>query len=381
MIVDATTPADVRNAVLVARKQCLPVSVFATGHGGPMPEGEDVAVITTAGMGGVLVDPRRRVARVGAGVRWGEVIAAAAPFGLAPLSGTSPTVGVVGYTLGGGMGWLSRRFGYAADSVLRADIVTADGEFRTVSADREPDLFWAIRGGGANFGVVTALEFRLHPVASVYAGTATFDPARAADVLSVYRDLDVPDELTANIVLTADALSIRGMYAGSAQDARRALAPLFRAAGEPVADGWRTMSYTESGTVGGTAPHNFTLQHDVPVEAVLESVRRGATTVEVRRWGGAIARPAADAGPVGHRDVPFSVVVDGAAEAAAPVVAHATGGEFLNWLHDPSRTRAAYTASDWARLREVKAACDPERVFTPAKSIPPAVRRPALLGA
>src|SRR6185503_16073061 len=109
----------------------------------PMPEG-DVVVVTTAGLGGVVVDPGRRIARVGAGTRWADVIAAAAPFGLAPLSGTSPTVGVAGYTLGGGMGWLSRRFGFAADSVVRAEVVTADGEVRTVTADREPDLFWAI---------------------------------------------------------------------------------------------------------------------------------------------------------------------------------------------------------------------------------------------
>jgi FAD/FMN-containing dehydrogenase len=374
MIVEASTPADVRNAVLVAREQSLPVAVYATGHGGPMPEGEDVAVITTAGMAGVLVDPERRIARVGAGARWAEVIAAAAPFGLAPLAGTSPTVGVVGYTLGGGMGWLSRRFGFAADSVVRADIVTADGEFRTVSADREPDLFWAIRGGGANFGVVTALEFRLHPVASVYAGTATFDPARAADVLAAYRDTELPDELTANIVLTQDTLAIRGMYAGTADDARRALAPLFRAAGAPVTDGWRAMSYTESGTVGGSAPANFSLQRDLPVDAVLGALRGGAANVEVRRWGGAIARPAAGAGPVGHRDVPFSVVVDGPADVVAPVLAHATGGSFLNWLPDPARTHTAYTTADHARLRAVKAAHDPERVFTPVKAIPPAVR-------
>jgi FAD/FMN-containing dehydrogenase len=162
MIVEATTPSDVRTAVLAAREQDLPFAVHATGHGGAMPDGESTVVVTTSRMGGVLVDPERRVARVGPGTRWAEVIAAAAPFGLAPLSGTSPTVGVIGYTLGGGMGWLSRRFGFAADSVLRAEIVTADGDLRTVSADREPDLFWAIRGGGANFGAVTALEFRLH---------------------------------------------------------------------------------------------------------------------------------------------------------------------------------------------------------------------------
>lgn len=386
MIVEATTSGDVRDAVRTARELGLPFAVYATGHGGAMPEGDDVVVATTARMGGVLVDPDRRTAWVGAGTRWADVIAAAAPFGLAPLSGTSPTVGVIGYTLGGGMGWLSRRFGFAADSVVRAEVVTPDGVLRTVSADREPELFWAIRGGGANFGAVTGLEFRLHPVSSVHAGVATFSLDRAADVLSWYRDsaADLPDELTANIVLTKDALAIRGMYAGSAQDARRALAPLWRVAGTPVTDGWRTMPYTESGTVGGTAPRHFELLADLPdavVQAAVDAVHGDANTVEVRHWGGAIARPDADAGPAGHRDVPFSVVVDGPAETAAPIRAHATGGSFLNWLHDPARTHTAYTAANYARLQDVKLAYDPDNMFGLAKNIAPAVRAAARLGA
>ncbi len=386
MIVDATTPADVRTAVRTARERNLPFAVYATGHGGPMPEGDDVVVVTTARMGGVFVDPDRRIARVGPGTRWADVIAAAAPFGLAPLSGTAPSVGVTGYTLGGGLGWLSRRYGFAADSVVRAEIVTADGVSRTVSADHEPDLFWAIRGGGANFGAVTALEFRLYPVATVYAGVATFPLERAADVLAYYRDAAaaMPDELTANVVLTKDSLAIRGMYAGSAQDARCALAPLFRAAGTPVTDSWRTMPYPESGTVGGTAPRQFNYLADLPdhvLTAAIEAVQDDANAVEVRYWGGALARPAAGAGPVGHRDVPFSVVVDGPAGAAAPIAAHATGGAFLNWLHDPSRVHTAYRAADYARLRELKLAWDPANVFGLAKNIPPAVRQAALLSA
>jgi hypothetical protein len=383
MIVEATTPADVRTAVRTARERNLPFAVYATGHGGPMPEG-DVVVVTTERTGGVFVDPDRRIARVGPGARWADVIAAAAPFGLAPVSGTSPTVGVIGYTLGGGLGWLSRRYGFAADSVVRAEIVTADGELRTVSADREPELFWAIRGGGANFGAVTGLEFRLHPVASVHAGVATFPLERAADALAFYRDAAaaMPDELTANIVLTKDSLAIRGMYAGSAAEARCALAPLFRVAGTPVTDGWRTMPYTESGTVGGTAPRRFDYLADLPdpvITAAVEAVQGDANAVEVRYWGGALSRPAADAGPVGHRDVPFSVVIDGPADAT--IAAQATGGAFLNWLPDPARTHTAYQAADYARLRELKLAWDPENMFGLAKNIPPAVRQAALLGA
>ncbi len=366
MTVDATS---VRAAVLAARDRNRPVTVYATGHGGPMPDG-DIEVIATAGMTGVRIDPRRRVARVGAGVRWGEVITAAARFGLAPLSGTSPDVGVVGYTLGGGMSWLSRMYGFAADSVVRADVVTADGELRTVSADREPDLFWAIRGGGGNFGVVTALEFRLYPVTEVYAGAATFPLDRAADALSVYRDLDLPDELTANVVLTRDELIVRGMYVGPAEDARRVLARLFP--GEPVTDGWRTMPYTESGTVGATTPENYTLQaglSDALIAAALDAVHGDAAAVEVRPWGGAIARPGPDVGPLGHRDVPYSVIVDGPAQTAAPIVALATGGSFLNGLTDPARVDTVYSAADHARLREIKRAYDPDGVFTPLKAI------------
>lgn len=380
MIVAANTPADVRKAVLTARERHLPFVVYATGHGGAMPKHDEVVVVTTERMGGVLVDPDRRTAWVGPGTRWGDVIAAAAPFGLAPLSGTSPTVGVIGYTLGGGLGWLSRRFGLAADSVVRAEVVTADGERRTVSADREPELFWALRGGGANFAAVTGLEFRLYPVSTVYAGTATFARERAADVLAWYGSHTLPDELTANIVLTKDSLAIRGMYAGSAEDARRALAPLFRAAGTPVTDGWRSLPYTESGTVGGTAPHQFTYQAGLPdslIEAVLAATGT-ANTVEVRAWGGAIA---AGDGPAAHRDAPFSIVVDGSAASAEAITAHATGGTFLNWLHDASRTHTAYSAANYARLREAKLAYDPDNVFGLGKNIPPAARTLTRLGA
>jgi hypothetical protein len=205
-------------------------------------------------------------------------------------------------------------------------------------------------------------------------------------VLTWYRDnaVDLPDELTANIVLTKESVNVRGMYAGTAEDARRALAPLWRVAGTPVTDSWRTMPYTESGTVGGTAPHNFNLLRDLPdhvLAAAIDAVHGEASAVEVRLWAGAIARPGAGAGPVGHRDVPFSVVVDGPAETAAPITAHATGGSFLNWLHDPARTHTAYTVADHARLRAVKLAHDPDNVFGLAKNIPPAVRELARLGA
>lgn len=385
MIVDATTSTDVRDAMVVARERNLPFAVYATGHGGPMPE-DGTVVVRTGRMGGVLVNPNRRTARVGAGVRWGEVIAAAAPFGLAPLSGTSTDVGVVGYTLGGGFSLLTRRYGFAADSVLRAEIVTADGRTRTVSADREPDLFWAIRGGGPNFGVVTALEFRLYPVSTVYAGTATFQRDRAAEVLTWYREAaaHLPNELLTNVVLTKDALTIRGAYAGSVDDARRALAPLFRVAGTPRTNDWRPMPYTESGTIGGTTPSHFNHVTDLPdhlIKATIDAVNGEANAVEVRLWSGAIANTDAETGPAGHRDAPFSVIVDGPAKSAAPIAALATGGTFLNGLADPSRAHTAYTTENYTRLREIKRTYDPDNFFSGGKNIPPAIRGKAALGA
>jgi FAD/FMN-containing dehydrogenase len=157
VVVEARSTADVQAAVRTAREHHLPFSVQSTGHGTFVPNDGGLLLKTTA-MSSVFVDPRRRVVRVRPGTVWGEVLEATRPYGLAPLSGSSPTVGVTGYTLGGGMGWLARKHGFAADSVVSADIVTADGTLRTVTAERHPELFWAIRGGGGGFGVVTSLE-------------------------------------------------------------------------------------------------------------------------------------------------------------------------------------------------------------------------------
>src|SRR5690348_12334245 len=153
VVVQAAGAGDVRAAVLAARRHALPFAVQATGHGTHVAH-DDGLLLRTGTMASVVIDPDRRVARVGPGARWGDVLRAAAPFGLAPLSGSSPDVGVTGYTLGGGLGWLARRYGLAADSVLRALVVTADGELTVAGPDRNAELFWALRGGGGSFGVV-----------------------------------------------------------------------------------------------------------------------------------------------------------------------------------------------------------------------------------
>ena len=364
MIVRANTPADVRGGVLMARRRGLRVAVRATGHGTFAEPGPDALVIDTSRMRAVLVDPGRRTARVGVGATWGDVIEAAAPFGLAPVSGTSATVGVTGFTLGGGHGFLSRKHGLAADNLIRADVVTADGEVLTAREDRRSALFWALRGAGGNFGVATSLEVRLHSAHAVFGGVAQFDRGLAPHLLARFREYAMPDALNVSVVVTPDAVALRGLYAGPADDAWRALAPLFL--DEPVRDTFRAMSCGETSTIGGTAPTHFALLRDVPVDAILRTAET-SDAVEVKRWGGAIARSNT---PAGHRRVPFSVTVDG--EDMRPLESHVTGGSFLNFLKDTSRTRDAYTAADFARLQDLKRAYDPDNLFGVGHNITPA---------
>jgi FAD/FMN-containing dehydrogenase len=408
LVVEAAGPQDVQAAIRTARDGDLALAVQATGHGA-VPRADGGLLLKTTSMDGVTIDTERRVARVAAGTTWDAVIAAAAPHGLAPLSGSSTTVGVVGYTLGGGTGWLSRKYGYAADSVLRAAVVTADGEIVTASADEHPDLFWALRGGGGNFGVVTELEFRLYPVDRLYAGMAMFDVDRAADVLAVYREWadDEPDESsTALVAMTVPpvpvfpeavrgrrVLMLRALYVGGPEDGERNLAPLRQAAGEPLMDAFREMAFPDTATLGAppaplASAMRIELFHDLSDDVVgLGLAANGLVSgVEFRHWGGAPARPDGDAGPIGHRDAPFSVVVAAMAEdgSQAPALQaavdkvgdklapHATGGSFRNFLGDAARTPSAYTAEDYGRLAEVKREYDPDNVFAGHLDIPPA---------
>ncbi|MGW0481074.1 FAD-binding oxidoreductase [Nonomuraea sp. NPDC003214] len=392
-VVMASGPADVRTALTTAREHDLPFAVQGTGHGTHAASDGGILVKTTQ-LAGVLVDPVRQVARVGAGAVWEQVIAAAAPLGLAPLAGSHQTVGVAGYTLGGGLGWLSRRYGFAADSVLRAEVVTADGRLLTASADSHPDLFWAMRGGGGNFGVVTSLEFRLHPVARVFAGAAFFPGDRAADLLARYRDwIDgAPDALSTAILLTRlphdrrVPAALRGrpgavvqvMYDGPGEEAGRLLAPLFEAAGPPLLETFRTGAFGEM-DMGGTGPAHVNLLDSLPDE-VIEVLVSAATRpgspvsgVEIRHWGGALGRPGPHAGPIGHRSMRLSAILDARLPEVEAVMRPHTGGRaFLNFLHDPGNAVAAYDPADHRRLREVKRAYDPDNVFRLNYNIPPA---------
>jgi len=389
----AANASDVRAALTAARRHDLPFAVQATGHGTHVALDGGI-LLNTAGLNGVRVDPQRRIARVGAGARWSQVLAATARHGLAPLSGSAPSVGVVGFILGGGVGWLSRKYGFAADSVIGAELVNAAGEPVRVTADENPDLHWAIRGGGPGFGVVTALEFRLHPLSEVYGGVAYFAAERALPTLARYREWTaaVPDELSTAIVVThapdsdevpaalrgRRALAIKAMYAGDARRGRRLLEPLLHIAGPPLLDGFGPMSYATA-AMGGTPPRQLELMReldDVTIDAILGAVRdehSPVSTVEIRHWGGAMSASRIDAGPVGARDVPFSVIADARDDALAEALRPgATGGSFLNFLADTTRTASAYSEADYRCLTGIKAIHDPDSFFRHGHTVPPA---------
>ena len=387
MVAAPTGIAEVQAAVQGAREDDLPVLVRSTGHGTHV-DGEGALLLDTSGLGGVVIDPERRVARVGAGATWGQVLAAAEPFGLAPLSGSSPTVGVVGFTLGGGVGWLSRKHGFAADSLVRAAIVSAAGELVIADSVASPSC------SGRCAAAVAASAWS--PGSSCACSRcARSTPAPPTSTSSVRRtrwratptgSRTPPDELSTALLVTRvedrPLLAIRAMYAGPAEEAERLLAPLREIAGPALVEGFASTTYAEA-RMGGTPPVHVELLNGLPdalIEPLVDAVSEGrATTVELRHWGGAMARPAADAGPVGHRETPLSVIADVRdPELAGELEPWATGGSFLNFLKDTTRTRTAYTAADWRRLREVKASWDPDNVFSLNHSIPPARVREAL---
>src|SRR5581483_9327317 len=195
-------PVDERDVVAIvefARSQGMQVTAQRTGHNAePLGSLDDVILVKTDALQGVEIDAERRIARVRAGAKWGDVVPRASDLGLAALHGSTPDVSVAGYSLGGGVGWYARKLGLSSNSVRAIELVTADGELRRVDHDQEPDLFWALRGGGGSFGIVTALEVQLYAIPDIYAGVLFFPWERASEVLHAWREWTetVPEELT-----------------------------------------------------------------------------------------------------------------------------------------------------------------------------------------
>ncbi|MFG2647010.1 FAD-binding oxidoreductase [Streptomyces sp. NPDC048436] len=398
----AESADDVVAAVSYAAEAGLPVGAQATGHGLPGAS-EGGVLISTRRMDSVRVDAEARTVTVGAGVRWGQVVEAAAPHGLAPLNGSAPGVGAVSYTLGGGLGVLAREFGYAADHVRWLDVVTADGSQRRVTAESEPELYWGLLGGGANLGVVTALEIGLVPVERVYGGAIEFD-GREVDPGEVLRAYEawtrtVPDELTSSVAAITYPdipqlpphlrgrylVTVRVAYTGSEAAGERLVAPL-REIGPVVSDSLREMPYAESHTIHSDPdfPHAYygdsVMLDALDVAALGElfaltgPAAESMHVVQVNHLGGALAKPAGNAVP--YRGAGWLVRVlsplDGTdLTAVRAVQAQAFGllapqvvGRSLNFAFGGGdRPEGLYDAGTRERLAGLKATYDPANLF------------------
>ena len=412
-------PRDADDAIAAVRhasERGLRVAAQATGHNAA-PHGaiEDTLLVDVRELQEISIDPDARRVRVGAGVRWERVVPQLSELGLAALHGSSPNVGVAGYSLGGGMGWLARKHGLQANSVTAIEIVTADGDLVRTDHDNEPDLFWALRGGNGNFGVVTALEFEVFSVPELYAGAMFFPVQHASDVLHAWRELlpTAPDELMtwANLMRFPDDEAIpepvRGgsfaivmaAFLGAEADGRALLEPV-RALG-PAIDSFAMVAPDVLGDLAMDPPEPlpFELGHhllgDVPaagIDELLTAVRPGSELrldlVQLRHMGGALARR--DPGAGARATLPGSISLlglgvvadEGSAQATATSLASLLDatrayriGDYPNFVERSTDTSSFFDAATWTRLRDVKAAYDPRDLFKGNHHIAPAGAR------
>jgi len=406
--VGATCAADVATAVSFATAHGLKVAVQATGHG-PVRNAAGSLMISTRRMQGVTIDRMRGTARVEAGVKWAKVLAAAAPFGLTGLCGSSSDVGVVGYTLGGGLGSLGRKFGFSADSVLSVEMVTADGVLRTVCAEEQPELFWAVRGGKGNFGVVTAIELQLVPVRSVLGGGIFFAGKDAPAVLHAFRQWapTLPEDVGTSIAILRlppmeelppplrgqTVVHLRYVYAGDDPAEGERLVEPMRSAGEVLLGFIHPLLTTELDSVhmDPTDPmpgwEKGMQLAELPEEAVDALLAAAGPQldiplimVEIRLLGGALARQPRVPNAVAGRDGAYQVLTlgPGIPELATVVPALGKGvlkslepwkapgcvTNFLGEVSGPAEVAASYPAGVAERLQAIKQAVDPDRVFS-----------------
>jgi FAD/FMN-containing dehydrogenase len=401
-----TSAAEVVAAVGYARTLGLRVAVQGTGHGAAAAPLDGTLLVNLAGLTGVELDVEARLARVAGGTVWAEVVDAAVAHGLTALHGSSRDVGVVGYTLGGGVGWLARRHGLASSSVVSARVVTADGELVRADAETNSDLFWALRGGGGGFGVVTELELELHPVATALAGWLAWPAERAVEVLSAWArwTRSAPDDVTSvGRVLQLPALpalpeALRGrrlvvveaVHLGPERAGRELLRPLLDL--EPELDTLRLVparALTDlhrdpPGPVPGRGDGwLLDVLDDSVVRALVEAAAMDGTaplvSVEVRHLGGALGRPDPNGGALTHLGAPYALVAVGPVTGAESVAALGRRLELLRratapWssrhgyrnFAEPGRDAGAFHGGDvLERLLSIREARDPDGVFRP----------------
>jgi FAD/FMN-containing dehydrogenase len=403
-------PADaneVAEVVRYARACGLRVAAQSTGHNaGPLGSLEQTLLIRTSGLGGVEIDPTRELARAGAGVLWEDVVDAAAPHGLVALHGSSPNVGITGYSLGGGMGWLARSHGLAANGVTAIELVTADGELVRTDAEHDPELFWALRGGGGNFGIVTALEFRLYRLREVYAGFMLWDWTQAERVLTAWSRwaADAPEDVTTSLrIMQFPPIEdvpepLRGrsvvMIDGAVQGDPAVIEPL-RALGPEIdtfatipapalvrlhQDPEQAMPY-----VGDTALVEHLPQ--AAIDALLAVAGPGSGSplmiVELRQAGGALRRRTDGHGAVAGVNgefVLFTCAIAPDPETGAFMHAHmqrvkdalvpwTSAGSYLNFAETQVDVSLSFDVDTWARLIAVKDRVDPDDLIHANHSI------------
>jgi hypothetical protein len=406
---------DVADAVMFARDHGLRVAAQGTGHNAvPLGPLSNTILVKTSGMRKVSVDPDSMTARAEAGAIWPDVSDVAAPHGLAALGGSSPDVGVVGYTLGGGMGWLARKYGLAANNVTSFDVVTADGRMLRADASHESDLFWALRGGGGSFAVVTAAQLRLVPVAEVCAGLLWWPIAAAPEVLPAWLELTrgaLPDEFTTAVRLMrfpaipevpepvrgGSFVVIDAIHLGSQAEADQILAPL--RALKPATDTVSMMpakdlSHLHMDPEQPTPALGDGLLLDTLAPAAIEELIRLAgpgvdsplLVVEIRHIGGEMRRARPGNGALAAIDAGYAMICGGL--IAGPESADAVGRSirsilaamapwaapqmYLNFAETSRDPAIFWDPGSYARLRQVKAAVDPQDRIRSNHPIPPA---------
>jgi FAD/FMN-containing dehydrogenase len=415
VIVRAANAGDVIAAVDHAREGGLDLSVRGGGHSVPgFGTNDGGVVIDLSGMRGVRVDPVGATARAEGGATWGDVNAATHAFGLATTGGIISTTGIGGLTLGGGIGYLSRGFGFSLDNLISADVVTADGRMLVASEREHEDLFWAIRGGGGNFGVATSLEYRLHPVADIYGGPMFFELADAGDVLRWYRDSihDIPEafggfpafQIAPPLPFIPEDrhgdtfLAFVACWSGPLDEGEGVLKPL-RDVAPVVAEHVGPMPYPAlNGAFDALVPPG--LQHywkanfvkELTDDAIEAHLHHGPevpvvnSTVHIYPIDGACQRVASDATAFGHRDASFATVIAGmwpdpaqndvnvrwVQDYYAAVAPHSEEGAYINFADadDQERVRANYGAN-YDRLVDVKRVYDPGNLFHLNQNIAP----------
>ncbi|MBB4662230.1 FAD-binding oxidoreductase [Conexibacter arvalis] len=413
-VVYAEEAAEIAATMRFAGERGLRVAMQGTGHGAPaLGDLSDTLLLKTQRMAAVEIDPARRVARAQAGALWGDVAVSAGRHGLAALHGSSPDVGVVGYTLGGGLSWLARRHGLASSKVVAFEVVTADGAQRRVTADADADLFWALRGGGGAFALVTAIEFELLPLAEAFAGTIAWPGERGAELLAAWREwtATLPDATTSSFrwlqlpplpevpepLRGRPTVAITAVHDGPATEADALLASL-RALGGATLDRFAVLPAPALCHINGDPEQPTPAFGDHALLSALDDAAAAALSaaagpeaghplvgVELRHLGGALGRAPRDAGALAWIDgeqllfafgipmgpdggVAIRSALDGVLAAVAPV----RSGSVLNFADTPVETASAFDAETWRRLQQVKAAVDPGDLIRSNRPVPPA---------